>query len=63
MDSFCSGHKACLLFCYFRHILLQNIVTNIQKFKKAVKFWEIHDYEVNSSPTFHGPKVKNAILL
>ena len=38
MDSFCIGHKACLLFCYLRHILLQNVVTNIDKFKKAVKF-------------------------
>ena len=32
MDSFCIGHKACLLFCYLRHILLQNVVTNIDKF-------------------------------
>ena len=32
MDSFCIGHKVCLLFCYLRHILLQNVVTNIDKF-------------------------------
>ena len=38
MDSFCIAHKACLLFCYLRHFLLQNVVTNIDKFKKAVKF-------------------------
>ena len=38
MDSFCIGHKACLLFCYLRHILFQNEVTNIDKFKIAVKF-------------------------
>ena len=44
MDSFCIGHKACLLFYYLRHILLQNIVTNIDKFEKAVKFCEIPDY-------------------
>ena len=32
MDSFCIGHKGCLLSCYLRHILLQNEVTNIDKF-------------------------------
>ena len=32
MDSFCIGHKACLLFCDLRHILLQNVVANIDKF-------------------------------
>ena len=37
MDSFCIGHKACLLFCYLRHIFLQNVVTNIEKFKKNCK--------------------------
>ena len=63
MDSFCIGHKACLLFCYLRHILLQNVETNIDKFKKAVKFCEIPDYEVKPSPCSHGLKVKNAILL
>ena len=63
MDSFCIGHKACPLFCYLRHILLQNVVTNIDKFKKAVKFCEIPDYEVKPSPCYHGLKVKNAISL
>ena len=63
IDSFCIGHKAFLLFCYLGHILLKNVVTNIDKFKKAVKFWEIHYYEVNSSPPSHGLKVKNVILL
>ena len=32
VDSFYIGHKGCLLFCYLRHILLQNEVTNIDKF-------------------------------
>ena len=32
MDSFCIWHKACLLFCYLRHILLQNVMTNIDRF-------------------------------
>ena len=63
MDSFCIGHKACLLFCYLRHILFQNEVTNIDKFKIAVKFWEIPDYDVKPSPCSHGLKVKNTILL
>ena len=62
MDSFCIGHKACLLFCYLRHILLQNVVTNIDKFKKTVKFCESPDYEVKPSLCSHGLKVKNAIL-
>ena len=62
MDSFCIGHKACLLYCYLRHILLQNVVTNIDKFKKTVKFCESPDYEVKPSLCSHGLKVKNAIL-
>ena len=62
MDSFCIGHKACLLFCYLRHILLQNVVTNIDKFKKTVKFCESPDYKVKPSLCSHGLKVKNAIL-
>ena len=37
MDSFCIGHKAGLLFCYLRHISLQNVVKNIYKFKKNCK--------------------------
>ena len=32
MDSFWIGHKACLLFCYLRHISLQNEMTNIDRF-------------------------------
>ena len=63
MDSFCIGHKDCLLFCDLRHILLQNVVTNIDKFLKAVKFWEIPDYEVKPSLCSHKLKVKNVILL
>jgi hypothetical protein len=47
---------------YLRHILLQNVVTNIDKFKKTVKFCESHDYEVRPSLCSHGLKVKNAIL-
>ena len=63
MDAFCIGYNACLLFCYLRHILLQNVVTNIDKFLKAVKFWEIPDYEVKLSLRPHELKVKNVILL
>ena len=63
MDSFCIGHKACLLFCDLKHILLQNVVTNIDKFKKTVKFCETPDYEVKPSPCSQGLKVKKAISL
>ena len=63
MDSFCIGHKACLLFCDLRHILLQNVVTNIDKFKKTVKFCETPDYEVKPSPGSQGLKVKKVISL
>ena len=63
MDSFCIGHKPCLLFCDLRHILLQNVVTNIDKFWKTVKFCETPDYEVKPSPCSQGLKVKKAISL
>ena len=63
MDSFCIGHKAWLLFCDLRHILLQNVVTNINKLKKTVNFCETPDYEVKPSPCSQGLKVKKAISL
>ena len=37
MDSIVIGNKACIFFCYLRHISLQNIVKNIDKFKKNCK--------------------------
>ena len=62
MDSIVIGNKASIFLCYLRHILLQNVVTNIDKFKKTVKFCESPDYEVKPSLCSHGLKVKNAIL-
>ena len=37
MDSFCIGFIDELLFCYLRYNSLQNIVKNIDKFKKNCK--------------------------
>ena len=34
MDSILIGHKAGILFCYLRHISLQNEMINIHKFEK-----------------------------
>ena len=61
MDSFCIGHKAWLLFCYLRHILLQNVVTNIDKFKKTVKFCESPDYHRSELAQLHSPMFPDEI--